>query len=221
VSAHRAIYKPPFVVKGNHPEMRVPPSSVTIAAAGLLSAVVVAVPSPAGASVLTHPAAQSVSPDARIVAAAQATGRPGVLLRYQPATNTWTQIAVIGNPQAMVQHDALQSHARWSPRIACLLISFTIGACADTAVTYEHVVPSGATSIIKSLETIDGDEAKKLREGSKEIAKQRATLEGKTAEQGDTTEGGYSNGADGVEDQAFDWGDSVVEVFEDLSFLAF
>jgi hypothetical protein len=201
--------------------MHMSPSRLAIAAAGLLSAVAVAAPSPAGASVLTRPAARSVSPDTHIVAAARATGRPGVLLKYQPATDTWTQIAVIGNPQATVQHDALEPHVRWSPRIACLLISFTIGACADTAVTYENVVPSAAKSIIKSLETINEDEAKELREGSKEIAKQRDILEGKTAEQGDTTEGGYSNYADGVEDQAFDWGDSVVEVFEDLSFLPF
>jgi hypothetical protein len=213
--------------------MRVSPSRAAIAAVGLLTAVAVAVPSPAGASVLTRPGAQIGSPDADIVAAARATDRPGVLLRYQPATNTWTQIAVIGSPQAVVlQHgaleslvaapaDALQSLVRWSPRIACLLVSFTIGACADTAVTYENVVPSGAKVTIKSLETIDGDEAKKMREGSDEIARQRDILEGKTAERGETTEGGYSNGADGVEDEAFDWGDSVVEVFEDLSFLAF
>jgi hypothetical protein len=201
--------------------MLVSPSRVAIAVAALLSAAAVAAPSPAGASVLTRPVARSVSPDAHIVSAARATGRPGVLLKYQPATNTWTQIAVIGNPQAVVQPDALLPSVRWSPRIACLLISFTIGACADTAVTYENVVPGGAKSIIKSLETIDGEEAKKLREGSNEIAKQRDILEGKTAEQGDTTEGGYSNFADGVEDQAFDWGDGVVEVLADLSFLAF
>jgi hypothetical protein len=201
--------------------MRVSPSKVAIAASALLSAVAVATPSPSGTSVVTRPDALGASPDAHIVSVARATGRPGVLLKYQPGTNSWTQIAVIGNPQTTVQQDVLESYVRWSPRIACLLISFTIGACADTAVTYENVVPSGAKSIIKSLETIDEDEAKKLREGSNEIAKQRDIFEGKTAERGDTTEGGYSDYADGVEDQALDWGDGVVEVFEHLSFLSF
>jgi hypothetical protein len=201
--------------------MRVPPSRFAITTSVLLSAVALAAPSPAGASSLTRSATRSASPDADIVSAARTTGRPGVLLKYQPATNTWTQIAVIGNSQTAVQSYALEASVRWSPRIACLLISFTIGACADTAVTYENVVPSTTQSIIKSLETLDGEEAEKLREGSKEITKQRDILEGKTAEQGETAEGGYSNGAEGVEDQAFDWGDGVVEVLEDLSFLAF
>jgi hypothetical protein len=212
--------------------MRLTHPRIAIAAAGLLGVAGIAVPSRVDASVLTHPTVRSVNPDARIVADARATGRPGVLLRYQPATDTWAQIAVIGNPQAVLQSDALESlvaarpdilgpHVRWSPRIACLLISFTIGACADTAVTYENVVPSGYVPIFKSLETIDGKEAEEMREGSKEITKQRDILEGKTAEQGDTAEGGYSNYADGVEDQAFDWGDGVVEVVMDLAFLPF
>jgi hypothetical protein len=201
--------------------MRVSPSRIAITATALLSAAAVAAAPPASASVLRPPDTRSVGADAHIIAAARAAGRPGVLLRYQPATNTWTQIAVIGNPQAVVRNEILEPHVRWSPRIACLLISFTIGACADTAVTYENVVPGTAGSIIKSLDAIRENEAEELREGSKEIAKERGILDGKTAEHGDTAEGGYSNYADGVEDEAFDWGDGVVEVIVDLSFLAF
>lgn len=53
------------------------------------------------------------------------------------------------------------------------------------------------------------------------IEEQAKILEGNNSEAGDTTEGGFSNGAEGLEDSAFDWGSGTVEVFEDIAFIAF
>jgi hypothetical protein len=198
----------------------------------LLGAVAFIVPATASAAAVTQAAVPSASSTAETISHAEAAGLPGVLFQYHPATDSWTQVAVVGNPQtASVAAPAVfgtaqdstvaEPEAAWSARVACLLVSFTIGACSDVAVTYQNVVPTTDAAIIKSLETIDGDEGKEMREGNNEIEKQREIIDGDTAEEGDTTEGGWSNGVSGVEDDDFDWGDAITELYDDVSYLAF
>lgn len=202
--------------------MRVVGSKVVMVAAGLLSAAAVVAPSTARAATTSTPSAQSATTASQAIAEAQMEGQPGTLMHYQASTNSWTQVATIGNPQAASEGDTLAEPAvSWTPRVACLLVSFTIGACSDVAVTYKDVVPTKAATIIKSLETIDGDEANEMREGSNEVQKQREILEGDNSESGTSAEGGYSDGAAGAEDSAVDFGGGYTDIIIDVLEIGF
>jgi hypothetical protein len=184
----------------------------------LLCVAAIALPSTAGAAVPTSSSGSAVT---GAIARAELSG--GTLFKYHPATDTWTQISIPGRPVGVLAPELSdKADASFVSRKACLVLSvFTIGLCDNTAVTYEDVVPTKAATIIKSLETVDEDDLKQLKEGDAAYNKAMNILKGGNSTASDDATGGYSNGAAGAEDEAIDFGDGFTDVVVDVLEIAF
>ncbi|MGA2013980.1 MAG: hypothetical protein ABSH51_26085 [Solirubrobacteraceae bacterium] len=176
-----------------------------------------AAPGPVSLPAATAQSSPAVSPTvAQIVAEAKVTGLDGTLFQYHPATGSWTQIAVIGQPEtASVDADAASG---WTSNLACILVSLTIGACDNVAITFKEVVPNTDAQIIGTLESMATDDAEKIRIGTVLDNKEQDIIRGASADRGSEVEGAMSDAFQGVEDGALDFGSGVVEALPDIAF---
>jgi hypothetical protein len=176
-----------------------------------------AAPGPVSPPAATAPSATASAAGSanvsQIIAEAQIAGRDGTLFQYQPATGSWTQIATVGDAESA----DVEAASGWTSKLACILVSLTIGACDNVAITFKQVVPQTDAKIIDTLESMDTDDAEKIKEGQPLINKEQDIIRGASADQGSEVEGAMSDAADGVEDGIFDWGSSVIQVIPDIA----
>lgn len=98
------------------------PFRVTLGMSALLCAAAITVPSASAASGLTS--TSSATPYASDVAAAitraEATGREGTVLQYQPATQSWSQVTTVGNPLEAPGQQFVAEPDSFTSTVACL-----------------------------------------------------------------------------------------------------
>ncbi len=198
--------------------------AVKVSTAGmsaLLCAATIGVTSASAAAGPTTSVTASSAATAAAIARAEATGRAGTLVQYQPATDSWVQIGTVAakplsaliplQPGVVAEPDG-----SFSSTIACLLASWSLAACENIAVTYSAVVSpsSPAGQIIKYAEGTGEDELKLNRLTITKWEELDEILEGASSKLEAIADVGFSGAAKGLEDSAEDIGAGVDFVFE-------
>lgn len=189
--------------------------------AGLFGVIALVVPATSAASTNASSSISSSAIPSTVIAKAEAVGQPNVLLKYSPATGSWSQVATVDQPFAAAVTPDVVAAPEISAKtaFACLLLTWTIGACDDIAVVFKQVTPSTASGIISSLETVDEDDLEQTKETYNMWLEKDHILQGADATSGDEAEGGFEDAAgDGVEDDAVDFGGDFVDVVIDVLF---
>lgn len=190
------------------------PFRVTLGMSALLCAAAIAVPSASAAPGLTSSATPYASDVAAAITRAEATGREGTVLQYQPATQSWSQVTTVGNPLEAPGQQFVAEPDSFTSTVACLLASWSLAACANIAVNYESVLSpdSPAATIVKGLESTGEDELKLNRLVITKWEELNETLEGVGNQIDQSVAGGFSAAATGFEDGVEDIGAGCVFV---------